>query len=165
MSERILVIGVGNLLMGDDGLGLAALEQLQADRQWPAAVEFVDGGGWGISLLPAIEDADEVILLDAIEAHREPGELVILEGDDLPRMFDFRISPHHIGIQDVLALLEFRGTRPERLAAIGVQPARVEWGVGLSPEVAAAVPGLVDTVMARLADHGVIPLGREPIHA
>ena len=165
MSNRILVIGVGNLLMGDDGLGLAVLEQLQADWRWPPGVEFLDGGGWGITLLPAIEDAEEVILLDAIEAHREPGEVVVLEGDELPRMFDFRISPHHIGIQDVLALLELRGTRPSRLVAIGVQPARVEWGVGLSPEVTAAVPRLLDAVMARLAGRGVMPVSREPVHA
>ncbi len=165
MSSRVLVIGVGNQLMGDDGLGLAALEQLQADWQWPPGVEFLDGGGWGISLLPAIEDAEEVILVDAIEAHREPGELVVLEGDELPRMFDFRISPHHIGIQDVLALLEFRGSRPSQLIAIGLQPARIEWGVGLSPEVAAAVPRLLKAVIARLAHHGVRPVTRELVHA
>jgi hydrogenase maturation protease len=165
MNNRILVIGVGNLLMGDDGLGLAVLEQLQDNWRWPSRVEFLDGGGWGITLLPDIEDAEEVILLDAIEAQREPGELVVLEGDDLPRMFDFRISPHHIGIQDVLALLELRGTRPKRLVAIGVQPARVEWGVGLSTPVTAAIPRLLEAVLARLAASGVSPVAIEPVHA
>jgi hydrogenase maturation protease len=152
MNDRIVVIGAGNPLMGDDGLGLAALELLEMDYRIPPNVELLDGGTWGIQLLPAIEAADEVILIDAIEARASPGQLVILEDESLPRMFDLRISPHQIGIQDTLALLELRGTRPARMSAIGLQPGRVEWGIGLSPEVERALPTLVAAVARRLGD-------------
>lgn len=157
MSDRTVVIGVGNPLMGDDGLGLVALERLAADWRLPPGVELLDGGTWGIQLLPVIEDADEVIILDAIEARVTPGELVILEDDQLPRMFDFRVSVHHIGLQDTFALLDLRGTRPRRMAAIGLQPAQVDWGVGLSSAVEAAIPKMLAAVAARLGPAAPAP--------
>ena len=165
MSDRVVVIGAGNPLMGDDGLGLVALERLEAEWRLPPNVEFLDGGTWGIQLLPDLEAADEVIILDAIDAQLMPGQLVILENERLPRMFDFRVSPHDIGLQDAIALLELRGTRPGRMAAIGLQPGRVEWGIGLSPAVEAAMPILVEAVATRLATGGTPLQRRIPSHA
>ena len=85
--RRTLVIGLGNPLMGDDGIGLAALEQLGGSRQLPGGVELVDGGTWGMNLLPLIEDADRVVFLDAIDAGHSPGALIELEREQLPLFF------------------------------------------------------------------------------
>jgi hydrogenase maturation protease len=161
---RTLVLGLGNPLMGDDGLGLAALERLATRWVVPPEVQLLDGGTGGLQLLPPIEDADRLIFLDVIEAGEEPGRLVLLERDELPRFFAHKISPHEIALRDVLALAELRGRLPAHLVAIGLQPARVTMGPGLSPEVEAGLPAMLDAVVARLEQWGSrLPLAtREP---
>jgi hydrogenase maturation protease len=147
--ERTLVIGLGNPLMGDDGIGLAALEQLVAS--WDVAgVELVDGGTWGMNLLPLIESADTVILLDAIHLGRAPGTVIELEGDAVPRRLAAKLSPHQIDLGEVLALAAWRDTLPRRLVAIGIEPALVEMSTTLSPAVAAAMPLMLARVAERL---------------
>jgi hydrogenase maturation protease len=113
-------------------------------------VQLLDGGTGGLQLLPPIEDADRLILLDAIEAGEAPGRLVVLERDELPRYFAHKLSPHEIALRDVLALAELRDRLPADLVAIGLQPGRVTMGPGLSPEVEAGVPAMLDAVVARL---------------
>lgn len=150
----MVVIGLGNPLMGDDGLGLAVLERLRGQWRFGPGVELVDGGTWGMNLLPLIEDAGGVILIDAIRAGGPPGAEVTLERDALPRSLATKLSPHQIDLQDVLALAELRGTLPRRMVAIGAEPARVELSAGLSPLLAAAVDRVADAVCRRLAAWG-----------
>jgi hydrogenase maturation protease len=145
-----VVIGLGNPLVGDDGLGLAALERLRA-RGTGGDVELVDGGTWGLSLLPVIESAARVLLLDAIDAGGSPGTLHILRRPDLPRYLATRISPHEVDLQDVLALAELRGTLPQETVAIGLQPGRVETGCDLSDAVRTRLDELVAAVEQQLA--------------
>lgn len=145
-----VVIGLGNPLVGDDGLGLAALEQLRA-RGTDGDIELVDGGTWGLSLLPVIESAARVLLLDAIDAGGLPGTLHILRRADLPRYLATRISPHEVDLQDVLALAELRGTLPHETVAIGLQPGRLETGCDLSDAVRNRLGDLVDAVEQQLA--------------
>lgn len=157
MSDRrgeTLVIGLGNPIMGDDGLGLAALERLEREWRLPAGVRAVDGGTWGMRLLPLIEDGGAVLLLDAIDAGRTAGALIVLEGDELPRMFGHKLSPHQIDLREVLAIAELRGTVPPRLAAVGLQPARVEMSTSLSPEIVSGLGTMVGAAVARLAGWG-----------
>lgn len=147
--DRTLVIGLGNPLMGDDGIGLAALEQLAAGWDMGDA-ELVDGGTWGMNLLPLIEGADTVILLDAIHLGRAPGTVIELEGDAVPRRLAAKLSPHQIDLGEVLALAALRETLPRRLVAIGIEPALVEMSTSLSPAVAAAMPLMLQRVAERL---------------
>jgi hydrogenase maturation protease len=152
------VIGLGNPLMADDGLGLAALERLRAAGV-PPGVELVDGGTWGMNLLPVIEAAERLVLLDAIDDGAEPGTLHVLERARIPRYLATKISPHQVDLCDVLALAELRGTLPEDTVAVGLQPARVEMSCELSDAVRARVDDLVAAVTHRLAawGHGVHP--------
>lgn len=145
-----MVIGVGSPLMGDDGLGLVALEALRDGWRFEPHVELVDGGTWGMNLLPFIEGARSLLFLDAIDAGRQPGALVTLEREALPRFFAAKLSPHQIDLKEVLALAEFRETLPERTVALGLQPARVQMSGDLSPVVEAAIPGLVEAAVERL---------------
>ena len=155
MTKRgTVVIGLGNPIMGDDGLGLAALEHLQTGFAFPPDVELVDGGTWGMNLLPVIEDASELILIDAIDAGVPPGTFVRLEHDRLPRYLATKISPHQVDLRDVLALAELRGTLPQDTVALGVQPASVEMRSSLSEIVRAAVPDLAEQVVQELARRG-----------
>jgi hydrogenase maturation protease len=153
-TGRTVVIGLGNPLMGDDGLGLAALARLTDQWSLPADVELVDGGTWGMNLLPVIEDAGRVILMDAINTGAPPGTPQYLSREQLPRYLATKISPHQVDLHDVLALAELRGTLPDDTVAIGAQPERVEMIAELTPAVAAQVDGVVARVIAALEGFG-----------
>lgn len=149
-----IVIGVGSPLMGDDGIGLVALEALRSGWDFEPALELLDGGTWGMNLLPFIESASRVLLLDAIQARREPGELIRLEGDEIPRFFATKLSPHQIDLKEVLALAELRGTLPEQLVVLGLEPAVIEMSATLSEPVEKAMPELLARVIGQLEDWG-----------
>jgi hydrogenase maturation protease len=152
-----LVIGLGNPIMGDDGLGVVALERLRQRWSPPDSVRLVDGGTWGMNLLPLIEDAERVLFLDAIDAGRPAGDLVELVGEELPRSLRLKLSPHQVDLRDVLALAHLRGRLPKDLIAIGLQPGRIEMASGLSPDVEARLEELLAVVIARLERWGLCP--------
>jgi hydrogenase maturation protease len=152
---RTVVIALGNPLMGDDGVGLAALDRLRAGWLLPATVALVDGGIWGMRLLPEIEDADRLLLLDAIDVGAEPGTLHVLQRDQIPRYLATKISPHQVDLQDVLALAELRGTLPRETVAIGLQPAAVEWSSEMSDAVRCRLDALTMAVVRQLEQWGL----------
>ncbi len=162
MPERgtgTLVLGCGNPIMADDGLGIAVLERLQQGWHLSPEVQLMDGGTWGVNLLPAIEAADRLLLLDAVRAGRPPGTLVSLRDAELPRFFAHKLSPHQIDLREVLALAELRGTVPTSIVALGAEPEVVDLRAGLSPSVEAVVDELVHRAAAQLLawGHEVLP--------
>ncbi len=161
------VIGLGNPLMADDGAGLAALEYLRSHWEVPAAVQLVDGGTWGMQLLPTIEATGRLLLLDAVRTGRAPGTPVQLTRADLPLYFAHKISPHQIDLREVLALAELRGTLPEPMVVIGIEPRVVEMMVGLSPEVEAGIAAMAASAVRQLAQWGQLcrPLAPLAAHA
>lgn len=134
-----IVIGLGNPLMGDDGIGLELLARLQREWDFVPDVIFLDGGTWGMNLLPAIEDAGQVLFLDAVNAGRDPGTPLRLERSGIPRWLGIKLSPHQIDLKEVLALAELRGTLPDQTVVVGIQPGSIDMRTSLSPE---AVSGL-----------------------
>lgn len=153
-KRRTVVIGLGNPLMGDDGLGLVVLDELRTGYALPPEVELVDGGTWGMNLLPVIEDADELILIDAIDVGETPGTFVRLEHHRLPRYLATKISPHQVDLRDVLALAELRGTLPADTVALGLQPQSVELRNSLSDVLRCRVGTLTAAVVQELAQRG-----------
>ncbi len=147
---RTLVIGLGNPLMGDDGVGVAALELLRDEWDLPQDVELVDGGTWGMNLLPLVESARHLILIDAIRSGTTPGTLTVLERRELPRYFSHKLSAHQIDLREVLGLAELRGVLPVDLVAVGIEPERVEMEMSLSPRVSAGLAMMVDLVVEKL---------------
>ena len=147
---RTVVLGLGNMLMTDDGIGLAALARLEEEWFIPRAVEMVDGGTWGMNLLPIIEGADRVLVLDAIDSGAEPGTLSVLRDTEVPRVLAQKLSPHQIDLREVLALAALRGTLPDELVALGVQPGVVALGTDLSPVVEARLGDLVSSAVEQL---------------
>lgn len=151
---KSVVLGLGNPLMADDGVGLAALGRLGSGWDLPPEVSLVDGGTWGINLLPAIEDAEDLVLLDAIRAGAAPGTLIELGREQLPRYFSHKLSPHQIDLREVLGMAELRGTLPAAICAIGLEPERLEMSTHLSPAVAARLDDAVTAVVAHLTRQG-----------
>ena len=155
-EERpIVVLGLGNILMADDGVGLTALARLQDEWFVPPEVDLVDGGTWGMNLLPIIERADQVLVLDAIDTGARPGTLAQLRDMEVPRFLSTKLSPHQIDLREVLALAQLRGTLPRELVALGLQPERIEMSTELSPAVADRLGDLVEAAARTLAGWGV----------
>ena len=153
-SDRTVVLGLGNMLMADDGVGLTALARLEDEWFMPRGVSLVDGGTWGMNLLHIVEGADNLLIFDAIDIGGPPGSIVRLEGRDIPRFLSQKVSPHQIDLREVLALAELRGMVPEQLVALGIQPERVEMSTTLSPVVEAHINQLVSMGVATLRQWG-----------
>lgn len=145
---KLLVLGLGNTLMGDDGLGPRAIELLAQSFTADDGVEVLDGGTLGLMLLPTIVNADALVLVDAIRTGGEPGTLVRLEDDAIPRNVNTRISPHEIGVVDLLGGALLTGHRPERTLLLGIVPEDVSFRVGLSPAVEAGIPELLEAIVS-----------------
>jgi len=159
VERNLLVLGIGNLLNTDEGIGVHAVRQLQA-RYPSSPVPIADGGTLGLNLLPLVEDATHLLLLDAVDAGRAPGSLIELEKDEIPIFGGFKLSQHQLTFQEVLGLALIREKLPEHLHLIGIQPASLEIGVELSDVVQAALPAMLDRAVAVLQDWGA-PLQAE----
>jgi hydrogenase maturation protease len=150
MSRRtsLLVLGLGNVLLQDDGLGVTAVTQLIDRYDRPDGVRVVDGGTLGLSLLPAVEESDRLILVDAIQAGGAPGDFVRLTGDDVGPAVASRLSPHQVGVADLLEGARWLDRYPSSVVLLGLVPQSIDLGIGLSPAVQQQVPALVERVVA-----------------
>ena len=144
------VIGVGSPIMGDDGFGLAVMARLGERWELPEDVELVDGGTWGMQLLPEIEASDCVLFIDAINTGSAPGTIAVVERAELPRYFERKLSPHQVDLREVLAICELRGTLPRVTVAFGAQPQTIEMSTVLSAVLQARVDPVADLVAERL---------------
>ena len=137
VGAPVTVLGVGNPIMGDDGVGLELLSAVEAACADPR-VEFVNGVTGGMELLPVVQDATRLLVLDAV-AGPTPGAVVRLEGDQVPRMLSTKLSPHQVGLLDLFAASRMLGREPAEVVVVGVVPESVEIRVGLTPTAAAAI--------------------------
>jgi hydrogenase maturation protease len=157
MIERrhdLLILGLGNVLCGDDGLGAAAVARLAREWTCPPGVFVRDGGTLGLALVPLLEAARDVILVDAVRADATPGTLVRLEGEAVPAAALERLSVHQVGVADLLGALAWRGRMPRRLVLLGLVPETIDLHLGRSPAIDAALPALVAAVVADAARSG-----------
>lgn len=149
MSNRqphLLVLGLGNTLCGDDGLGAEAVDLLLARYDVSDDVRVLDGGTLGLSLLPYLEEARDAILVDAVRLDTEPGTFVRLEGDEVPPVVAARLSPHQIGVADLLDAARWLDRYPSHLILLGLVPATLELRLGQSDAVQRRLSELVDRV-------------------
>lgn len=153
--KKIIVLGVGNLLLTDEGIGVRAVEQFERQYALPPGVEVIDGGTAGMEMLEALENLDHLIIVDCARFNKPPATVFVLHGDEVPSFFKLKISPHQIGISDVLGSLIFVGRSPADLSLIGIQPVLIETGMTLTPEVEALIPEIVAHIVAELRAAGV----------
>jgi hydrogenase maturation protease len=134
---KTLVLGVGNLLLSDDGVGVHTIQRLQEVARLPEGVQVVDGGTSGLDLLHYLEGVSHMIIVDAVETGQAPGTLMRITGDQVPAYLSLKMSPHEIGLPDMLFAAKLRDLYPEEVVIWGVQPATTGVGLDLSPPVAA----------------------------
>lgn len=184
----MIVLAIGNILHRDEGVGAHALRALEAhlnlgpshenERQIlstapgvvithrefesEGALEFIDGGTIGLNLLPIVEEASHLLILDAVDGRKAPGTVIEMPGDDIPTFSGMRLSQHQGTFQEVLALVAMRGMLPPHMHLIGVQPADLEIGLELSPIVAAALPAVICRAVAALERWGALSEANDP---
>ena len=156
-----LVLGLGNVLLSDEGVGVRIAEALEAAHALPDDVDVLDGGTSGMDLLDSIADRDCLIVADAVNAAGPAGRVIRLEGEDIRMLFETRFSPHQLGLSDLLAALRLAGRAPRRVVVVGVVPEHLGLGTDLS---AAATRGR-DAALAMIVDEltrlGLAPAPRQ----
>lgn len=148
-KPSVTVLGIGNTIFRDEGVGVSVLPLLEeALAGFGERVEIIEGATDGIRLLGPVEDADGLVIIDAMNGGKAPGTVYRVERDDIPAYYGLKMSVHQLGFNEVLMAAKIRGRLPERMIMFGVQPASLELGIGLSGPVAAALPELVGKVTA-----------------
>jgi hydrogenase maturation protease len=148
-SGGVAVLGLGNLVHADDGVGVHAIDLLQRDPRVPPGVVLLDGGTQGLSLLPHISGFPRLLVVDAVDAGEPPGALLCFKGkalDGLPG----KASVHQLGFADLMVAMHLLGDSPEEIVVLGVQPLSTEWVADLTPPVRDALGPLVDAVIEQL---------------
>ena len=155
---RTLVLGLGNILLADEGVGVRVIERLLGQYDFPEEVRVMDGGTLGLDLLPYLEDASRLLVVDAVQARKPAGALVRLAGDEIPVFLDAsKVSPHQEGLEDLLAVATLKGYLPEEVVLWGAQIGSLGVSLELSPAVASQVDALVGKVLEELARWGIEP--------
>ncbi len=155
MSAPHLVLGLGNELFTDEGIGIAAARRF-AELAIPD-VEVIDGGTLGIGLLPAVAGRDSVLVFDAVVADgAEPGDVVVLEAAEVRRGTRILYSAHQVGINEVLIAAELAGAPAPNVAAVGLVPYSLDTGYGVTGMAEARIPDMIERALEILAGWGVV---------
>lgn len=147
-----MVLGIGNLIMSDDGAGVRVIQHLVDNYRFPPGVTVLDGGTLGLDLLPQLEGIDRLLIVDAVNTGGAPGTLVRLTGAEIPIVMETKLSPHQMGLKDLLAVAMLQGIKPPEMVLLGIQPGNIELGMDFSPAVAAKFDTLVENVLRELED-------------
>jgi hydrogenase maturation protease len=156
----ILVLGIGNVLLTDEGIGVRVMKELERRYTFSANVELLDGGTAGIELLRHIRKRDYLIIIDAMKCGQQPGTVVRVEGNDVPAVFRNRISPHQLGLSDLLAAAMLTDELPKNLVLFGVEPESIDIGLDVTETVEASLAKLIEEVAdeIRSAGSSVVPI-------
>ncbi len=153
--RRVVLLGVGNILLSDEGVGVRIVEAFAASHLLPPWVQVLDGGTCAMEMLEDLENLDLLVIADCVRVGAEPGSLVVLEDDQVPAFFRTKLSPHQVGLSDVLATLHLTGRAPRKVVVIGVQPVSISLGMDMTGPVQALLPAAVARIGSILAAEGV----------
>lgn len=153
---KVVVFGAGNLLLSDEGLGVHLVKRMNDTYEPSDDVEFYDGGTMGILATHKLEETSHVIIVDSLDATGEPGELRTYRKEDIMlEKIPAKMSPHQIGLQEVLTISELRGKAPNTITFYGVIPASLDSSVELSPEVEARLGEIENLIVSELKSMGI----------
>ncbi len=154
-EPTVTIMGLGNILLMDEGVGVNAVKAFQERYSVPNYVEIVDGGAAGLDLLPFIEGREKLLMVDAVDFGREPGYIGILENEAIPAKFSTKASLHHLGLMDVLSIVKLSNASPKEICLIGIQPKSMELGLDMSPEMWDKINTLVERMVSKLHEWNV----------
>ncbi|MBK7768439.1 MAG: HyaD/HybD family hydrogenase maturation endopeptidase [Sulfuritalea sp.] len=151
---RAVVLGIGNTILTDEAAGVRVVEALQRGWRLPENVLAIDGGTSGMEMIEDLSNLDFLIVLDVVKTGAAPGTVVKIAGDEIPVFFRRKLSPHQIGLPDVLASLELLDAIPKEIIVLGVEPISLELGMEMTPTIAEKIPVLVAMAAAELLSRG-----------
>lgn len=158
-SQEIGILGVGNLLLADEGFGIHFIKRLQDDYIFPPNVELLDGGTAGIMLSPYMETKDILFVIDVVNLKDEPGSIHLYSDQDIRSgNIQVKMSPHQVGLLEILDLCRLRGHAPERTEMITVVPDDLSTRIGLSAKLAPALDTVFDILMEKLHELDIFPV-------
>ena len=159
---RLLILGIGNLLWADEGFGVRCVEALHRHYEFPGDVLLMDGGTQGVYLLPYVEEAERLLVFDAVDYGLPPGELRVVRNDDVPRFMGAKkMSLHQTGFQEVLACASLQDRLPVEITLVGVQPEELaDYGGSLRDSVKARIPQALEIALEQMRDWGIVPVPR-----
>ena len=152
--KKLLVLGVGNLLLMDEGIGVHAIREFWNEK-WPESVDFIDGGTFTQDLFYLFQEYENILVLDVVKGGREPGTIYRLEEKDLRDNEEQSLSLHDIDLLDSLKMAEMLGTRPQ-LTVIGIEPHTLDWDMEMTPTLKAAFPRFMEA--ARKEIRGILEI-------
>ena len=154
-KTNIAVIGIGNILMKDEGVGCHAANLLLSEYEFEPEITIIDAGTTGTDLLPYLEEHDRIIILDAVEFEQEPGFIGSIENDDILARLTTKMSMHHMGITDVLSTAKLLDIVPSQLFLLGMQPKDLSVGMELTEEIRKRLPRMLEVAIMKLEEWGV----------
>ncbi len=155
-GKDIALLGLGNILLGDEGVGVHALGMLKDRFDFPDNIEIIDGGTMGLDLLPFIEGRDKLLILDAVNLGKEPGTICIIEDCDIPSFISTKLSIHQVGLPDVIYALRLLGRVPPRMTLVGIQPETIESGLAMSMSIRNNLEEMLAAAAQKLSEWGVV---------
>jgi len=153
---RAVVLGIGNTILSDEAAGVRTVEALEQAFRMPDNVLVIDGGTSGMEMIEDLSNLDFLLVIDVVTTGAAPGALVKIAGAEIPVFFRDKLSPHQIGLPDVLASLELLDAIPKEIVVLGVEPISLELGLDMTPTVAATIPELVHRAVTELRARGYV---------
>ncbi len=158
-SKEIGILGVGNLLLADEGFGIHFIERLEREYAFPPNVELLDGGTAGIMLAPYMETKDILFVIDVVNLKAEPGSIHLFSNHDVRSgNIQTRMSPHQVGLLEILDLCQLRDKAPDRVEMITAVPFDLSTRIGLSPQLLPALDEVMTILLQKLNDIAVYPV-------
>ncbi|MEZ4527194.1 MAG: HyaD/HybD family hydrogenase maturation endopeptidase [Desulfobacterales bacterium] len=153
---HIMVLGVGNILLTDEGFGIRVIEKMQAEYDFPDNVSLVDGGVLGMNLMPAISEADHLVVVDAVRCGGEPGTLYRIDNEDIPQRIRAKNSLHQIDFLEAMTFCRYGLDKVPEAVIFGVEPQDIETcGVDLTPLIQSRINDIIEKVIGELTRLGV----------
>ncbi len=161
-SGRISILGLGNILLTDEGVGVHAVKAIEENYTFSPEIELIDGGTMGLDLLPIFQSQDKILIIDAVDFKKAPGHIETIEGDKIPSVLNSKLSVHHIGLSDLLFAAKLTRTTPQEVCLVGIQPKSLDVGLDMTEEVRVKLDSIIDLAIQRLKEWNVECVLRSP---
>jgi hydrogenase maturation protease len=154
-SGRISVLGIGNILLSDEGVGVHAVNAIKKKYAFSPEIEIMDGGTMGLDLLPVFQTQDKIIIIDAVDFNKEPGHVGAIEGNNIPTVLNTKLSVHHIGFSDLLYAAKLLRETPPEVYLVGIQPKSFAVGLEMTDEIRTRLDDIIELAIQKLKEWDV----------
>lgn len=155
LRDRATVLGLGNILLSDEGAGVHAVITLNKRFSFFPAIDIIDGGTMGLDLLPVFQERDRILIIDAVDFGMCPGHLAMVPGDKIPAVLNTKLSVHHIGLTDLLYAARISCEQTPEICLVGIQPGSLNVGLDMTDPVRARLDSILEMTLQKLKEWGI----------